>query len=205
MNIFFLSRNVQECAQAHCDKHVVKMIVEYAQLLSTAHRVLDGKHQIVLVNNRKQQQWELPGEFYKASHVNHPDNVWVRESSGNYAFLYRLFIECCMEYTRRYGRVHATQAKAELLCSLPKNIPQGPFTDPPPTMPDEYKADDVVTSYQNLYVGSKARFARWTNRRPPEWFIQRTTNYDPSHFERTHLVDASPRESTRRVYPHFAS
>jgi len=189
MNIFYLSRNVQECAHAHCDKHIVKMIVEYAQMLSTCHRVVDGKHQVVIHKGRKQQQWVLAENedvFYKGSHVNHPDNIWIRASSKNYKFLYDLFFECCKEYTRRYGKVHATETKTlSLLSSLPKNIPDGEFTDPPLSMPDEYKVDDAVISYQNLYVGSKARFARWTNRRPPEWFIQRTTNYDSSHFERT--------------------
>lgn len=189
MNIFYLSRNAQECAHAHCDKHVVKMIVEYAQMLSTAHRVLDGNHQVVLHNGRKQQQWilfENNDSFYKASHVNHPDNVWIRESSKNYKFLYDLFSECCKEYTRRYSKVHATETKMlALFGTLPKNIPDGEFTDPPLAMPDEYKVDDAVTSYQNLYVGSKSRFARWTNRLPPEWFTQRITDYVKADFERT--------------------
>lgn len=188
MNIFYISRNAIECAQGHCDAHVVKMIVEYAQLMSTAHRVLDGTHKIVLHNGRKQQQWILPDDsaLYKASHVNHPDNIWLRQSSENYKFLYALFSELCTEYTRRYGKVHATEIKCKLpLAQFPRNIPTGPFTEPPLTMPDEYKVDDAVISYQNLYVGSKARFAKWTNRLPPNWFIQRTPDYDQSHFERT--------------------
>ena len=42
MNIFYLSKNWKRAAGMHCDKHCVKMLVEYAQLLSTAHRVVDG-------------------------------------------------------------------------------------------------------------------------------------------------------------------
>lgn len=163
------------------------MVCEYAQMLSTAHRVLDGDYKIGLsFSGRKQQQWELDGDYYKASHVNHPDNIWVRSSSANYKFLYQLFAECCVEYTHRYGRVHATEEKLlTLLANIPKNIQEGQFIEPPLSMPDEYKVDDAVISYQNLYVGSKARFAKWTNRKPPEWFIQRIIDYDPSNFERT--------------------
>ena len=42
MNIFYLDRDPVIAAQMMCDKHVVKMILESAQMLSTAHRVLDG-------------------------------------------------------------------------------------------------------------------------------------------------------------------
>ncbi|WP_407304127.1 GIY-YIG nuclease family protein [Acinetobacter sp.] len=97
-------------------------------------------------------------------------------------------VECCIEYTLRYRKMHAAERIIKFLAELPKNIPHGVMVDPPLSMPDEYKVDDAVTAYQNLYVGEKARFARWTNRRPPEWFIQRTPDYDPSNFERTRNV-----------------
>lgn len=189
MNLFYLDRSPQSCAAQHCDSHVIKMIIEYAQLLSTAHRILDGKESVELVNGRRLKRWTLPfgdNDYYLASHVNHPDAVWCRTSSENYKFLYRLFVALCDEYTHRYGKTHATETKCKLpLGKLPDNIPTGPFTDPPLTMPDEYKVDDAVVSYQNLYVGSKSRFAKWTNRKPPEWFIQRIPNYNETDFERT--------------------
>lgn len=196
MNLFFTNRNPQICAQDHCDKHVVKMILEYAQLLSTAHRLLDGKHKIGLSpGGNKQQQWDHPEpNLYKASHVNHPDAVWCRANSAQYRFLYDLFAALCDEYTLRYGKVHATDVKLRaFLSNAPGNIQPGVMTDPPLSMPDEYKADDAVTSYQNLYVGGKARFAVWTNRKPPEWFIQRTPDYNESNFERTRGVAARTR------------
>lgn len=187
MNLFFLSRDPKECAEMHLDKHCVKMIVEYAQLLSTAHRILDGKHSVGLSpNGRRQQQWQLEGDFYKASHVNHPDAVWCRANNKQYQYLYELFASLCDEYTHRYKKTHATDIKLRnLLSTLPKNIPHGEMIDPPLTMPDQYKVDDAVISYQNLYVGDKAKFAKWTNRRPPQWFVERTPNYDPTNFERT--------------------
>ena len=189
MNLFYIEPEARACAQSHCDAHVIKMIVEYAQLLSTAHRVLDGTEGVELVNGRRLKRWTLAegnGDYYLASHVNHPAAVWCRASDANYRFLYDLFLELCAEYTHRYGKVHATETKCRAsLGRLPGSIPQGAFTAPPQTMPDEYKDDDAVTAYQNLYVGGKARFAKWSNRKPPKWFIQRTPDYNESNFERT--------------------
>jgi len=84
MNIFYLSDNYEDAAKMHCDSHCSKMIIEYAQLLSTAHRVLDGDEYTDLTKNgRKIKRWRLDGELgrnrepylYKACHVNHPSAI----------------------------------------------------------------------------------------------------------------------------------
>ena len=95
MNIFYLSDDPQLCAEQHCDKHVVKMCIEYAQLLSTAHRVLDGEEYTVIQNGRRLKRWKHPNMWYDkdlmlASHINHPSNKWVRESHTNYWWLCNL-------------------------------------------------------------------------------------------------------------------
>ena len=78
MNIFMLHENPQTNVEMHCDKHVVKMVIEYAQLMSTAHRVLDGKlYEDRTANNRRIKRWLHPNPnmenlLYKASHINHP-------------------------------------------------------------------------------------------------------------------------------------
>ena len=99
MNIFHLDNDPIKAAQMMLDKHVVKMIVEYAQLMSTAHRVLDGEHYYgKTVNGRKIARWKHPtldNQLYKASHVNHPSNIWLRESDDNYFWLYRHFRSAC--------------------------------------------------------------------------------------------------------------
>jgi hypothetical protein len=60
MNIFYLDPNPKICAEMHVDKHVCKMVIEYAQLLSTTHRVLDGEMYIgKTVNNRNIKRWLL--------------------------------------------------------------------------------------------------------------------------------------------------
>lgn len=186
MNIFYLDRHPHTCAIQHCDKHF-KMIVEYAQLMSTAHRVLDGEQKVIQHPETKRRKtiYELDGDFYKATHVNHPSNIWVRSNSLHYQWLFKMWEHLLQEYTDRRGRVHATSRLYSQLKKLPRNIESIAFSDPPPTMPDEYKDADAVISYQNFYVGDKARFAKWTNRRPPNWFIKRTPNYDETHFTRT--------------------
>lgn len=140
----------------HCDKHVVKMIVETAQLLSTAHHVLDDN-----------------GDgFYKPTHKNHPSAIWCRRTDSNYVWLWCLLVSLCKEYTHRYGKIHKCQRDglATRLMQLPINIPSGAFTSPTPAMPDEYKTIDAVESYHNYYKGSKRSFAAWTNRPTPTWF-----------------------------------
>ena len=84
MNIFYLHPNPQTAARMHCDKHCVKMILEYAQLLSTAHRVLDGD--------------DANPNLYKIAHKNHPSTIWTRSSKQHYKWLFRLFRKLNIEY-----------------------------------------------------------------------------------------------------------
>jgi hypothetical protein len=176
LNIFYLHNEPVECAKQHCDKHVVKMIVETAQLLSTAHRVIDGSEFFdVTEHGRKIRRWKLDDEresvMYKATHINHPSAQWVRQSSANYYWLHALFTALCMEYSHRYKKVHKTEDIIDQLNELPYNINYGTFTPPTPAMPDEYKVEgDVIQSYRNYYLGSKRKIAVWTNRDVPSWF-----------------------------------
>jgi hypothetical protein len=181
MNIFYLDKDPQICAQMHNDKHVVKMILEYAQLLSTAHRVLDGFPQRLCRENSGRQYtgYSLPDHrdavLYSATHINHPSAVWVRQSSQNYYWLFALWCHLMDEYTFRYGKVHATKRLYDDLYHYPKNIPLGIFTEPTPAMPDDVKiAGDVRASYRNYYNVSKRNLASWKgkiNSRPtPEWY-----------------------------------
>lgn len=157
LNIFYLDSNAKIAAQWHVDKHVVKMILESAQLLSAAHRILDNSHD---------------DRLYRTTHKNHPSAVWVRQSAQNYKWLYDLFVALCDEYTFRYGKVHLTDTKLRhLLMTPPKNIPDAPFTQPTQAMPNEYKHNDSVVAYRQYYVHAKNKFATWKipERKPP-WF-----------------------------------
>ena len=176
MNIFYLSNNPAECAQLHVDKHSVKMILEYTQLLSTAHRVLDGVEYIDASSGRKIKRWKLNTSYesilYKATHQNHPSAIWVRQSYENYIWLHSLLVELCKEYTHRYGKTHKCEAigLVDALAYAPFNIPVGLFTEPTPAMPDQYiVAGDSIQSYKNYYVSSKQHLHSWKNRQVPDF------------------------------------
>jgi len=179
MNIFYLDHDVTKCAEMHNDKHVVKMILEYAQLLSTAHRILDGNLTTGLSKSgRKQQRYILNDEreqvLYSSTHANHPSAVWVRHSKKNYLWLANMLFALCEEYTYRYGKVHKTERDGlvnVLLKNIPNNIADSNFTQPTPAMPDEVKiAGDSIKSYRNYYINNKAHLASWKNRSTPGWY-----------------------------------
>ena len=168
MNLFYLSSVPDECAQFHCNKHVVKMILEYAQMLSVAHRVLDGY----------QKPWTLSDEreavLYRVTHQNHPTSVWVRENNENYAWTVTLLHYLLAEYTLRYGKVHKVQRDGldVILTTPPTNINKGAFTEPPQAMPEEFRVTgDSIQAYRNYYLNDKVRFAQWSVRPEPHWWI----------------------------------
>lgn len=175
MNIFYLDNDTKTCAQMHVDKHCVKMILEYAQLLSTAHRVLDGTINVgTSGSGRRKTTYTLSDSrdsvLYSATHINHPSAVWVRQSRENYIWLWQLFRDLCAEYTYRYGRTHATERLVEVLSVVPSNIGDSNFTEPTPAMPDDYKvAGNSIQSYKNYYLGDKQRMFSWKKRETPNW------------------------------------
>jgi hypothetical protein len=155
MNIFILDKDVKKCAQYHCDKHVVKMILETAQLLCGVHHVT------------AQVTDQVP---YKLSHKNHPCAIWTRESLSNYLFLCELGLALCDEYTHRYGKRHKSLQVILWCINNRPNIPDKEFTEPAKAMPEEYKVKSVVDSYRNYYRGAKSGFTTWKNRDIPKWF-----------------------------------
>lgn len=148
MNIFLLSMIRRKNCKYHCDKHVVKMILEYAQLLCTAIWISGG---------------EAP---YKKTHINHPCSKWCRSSKKNWKWLRGLALCLCDEYTYRYGKIHKTRAVIESL-KCPVNLPIAKFTKPPQCMPDEYKCDNTVTAYRLYYICDKSHIFKWTKRNKP--------------------------------------
>tara|TARA_R100000479_G_scaffold78650_1_gene38130 strand:- start:156 stop:782 length:627 start_codon:yes stop_codon:yes gene_type:complete len=180
VNIFYLDECPRTSAMLHCDKHVVKMIVEYAQLLSTAHRVLDGELYIDDSSGRKIKRWRHPdvsfeNNLYKASFVNHPSAVWVRESAWNYHWLEHLWHHLCSEYNHRYNKDHATYIKlAKYLQVIPQKLPLNiDKTEVPQCMPDDVKGKDPVAAYRDYYRKYKKGFAKWTDRQVPS-FMEKT-------------------------------
>ena len=178
MNIFYLHPDPKICAEMHVDKHCVKMILESAQLLSTAHRFLDGTETIGLSQSgRKSKRWILPDEresiLYSATHINHPSAIWCRQSKNNYGWLFALFCDLMQEYKYRYGKIHKCDSLRHTLGNMPKNLTNEKWTEPTPAMPEQYKVPgNSVQSYHNYYNGEKQRMFSWKNRPTPE-FINR--------------------------------
>ena len=184
MNIFYLDKDPIIAAEMSCDKHVCKMIIESAQMLSTAHRIIDGSEYYgKTANGRKIKRWlhpdnDLELSLYLASHVKHPSTIWVMQSAYNYIWLYRHMMALNEQFKLRYQKPfdHMTiQKLGKVLKEIPKNIPLNKIgTEPPPAMPDECKVPgDSIASYRKYYIMKKRPFATW--RKPskmPEWYKQ---------------------------------
>ena len=146
MNIFYLDSDPVKAAQVQYNKHVVKMILESAQMLCTAHH-----HYTELLS---QDDSYIP---YKKAHYNHPSTIWCRENSEQYLWLYNHMIALGNEYTKRYNKIHLTITKcADILQATPAGIPLGTFEEPPQCMPEQYKvAGCSITAYWNYYEQEK--------------------------------------------------
>ena len=161
MNIFYLDKRPDDAAEMHCDKHCVKMILEYAQMLSTAHRVLDED--------------DAHPDLYKIAHKNHPSTIWTRSSKQHYDWLFRLFRMLSAEYTLRYSRddfkIHKTWDKlGQILMTAPKNIQDNGFIPPPQCMPDHCKKPDTIDAYRNYYMVEKSSISTWKHSQQPKWW-----------------------------------
>ena len=152
MNIFALNSDPILAAQNHVDRHVVKMPLESAQILSTVVRGRGGEAR------------------YNPTHKNHPCTLWAGESSGNYEWLVQLGLALCNEYTHRYNREHACEEVIrEISAPLPNLLRIAPRSAFALAMPEEYKQADAVESYRAYYRAEKAHLHSWKNRQPPEW------------------------------------
>jgi hypothetical protein len=188
MNIFILDQSPVQAALYQCDKHVVKMLLESAQMLSTAHRVLDGKMTIKKSkNNRNIKTWILDDDreniLYKSAHVNHPCSVWAREDSSTYTWLWMHFKALCIEYRHRFNKIHKSESLWKLLQSPPKNIKEfNGYSIPPLSRPFEVciseeiypgvkDINNPVDSYREYYKRKNAEQfeMKWTKRKAPKW------------------------------------
>jgi hypothetical protein len=148
MNLFYLDPDINKAVNYHCDKHVVKMCLETAQILCTAlHR------------------YGIAAP-YKPTHIRHPTVLWAGDSLQHYSWLKEFGLALCLEYTWRYKKSHASEA---VIKSLPTNpsIRGSDWREPPQAMPDSYKGSNTVEAYRRFYRGEKLHFSKWTNRPTP--------------------------------------
>ena len=176
MNIFWFSFVASECAEAYSDKHVVKIILEIAQMLYASHVLNDGT--------------PLDGG-YRATHLGHPMTRWVATCVGNYNMAVDLGLALCHEYTHRYGKVHAC---AKHLLRLQNELPKSwepavikkkatetvfasldvpPQCTPVPLcMPEDCHDKSVISAYKKYYITHKQEINKWTKTRcAPDWYL----------------------------------
>ena len=168
MNIFFLSRKASRCARWHCDKHVVKMMLETAQLLYTAHWVLDVEPDFATAPRRGD------GEigYRPIRNVRHPCAIWVRESLRHYSWLADLGVALCAEYRHRFGqgRQHSCEEHIFwLYAHRPAAIEDRGWKQPAQAMPAEWRRADSVAAYRAYYKGGKSHLLSYTARGVPHW------------------------------------
>jgi hypothetical protein len=182
MNIFVLAYDPFIAAKQMCDKHVVKMIVETAQMLSTAHRVLDGVPlNSTSASGRKYKKYIMPDAQWdnilcKAVMPNHPCTAWCLETQENYKWLCRHGMQLLHEYTARYGKVHKMEPLYwDYLIHPPKMFKHRKnhiLTEFPQAMPPQYKDPDPVVAYRQYYINEKSRFAKWKLGNVPDWYTE---------------------------------
>ena len=162
-------------AKYACDKHVVKMLTETIQIMSTSHRMLDGDENGVLPDERDDI-------LYKKTHANHPCCVWARESDSNHEWLWKYMVFLEREYYHRFGQHNPVEkqlhgafwdkGRAKYVAQTPTNMPKGPRTPFHIGMkqhPECIVEGDPIESYRNLYRSVKREFAQWKNGSIPEW------------------------------------
>ena len=159
MNVFVLDNDPVVAARFQCDKHVVKMVLESAQLLCSAHHMLMS---------------DIPDRFYRLTHKNHPCSIWARSHPDNYNWLASHATGLLSEYTHRYGKTHKSTGIIEWCKGNPPlftSAKQLPFAQ---AMPDQYKDDDPVVAYRNYYIEDKFTSIKmvWTKREMPNWMPQ---------------------------------
>ena len=193
MNIFALHWKQRKAARWHVDKHVVKMLLEYCQLLYTAHwalyypELLACKSPIAL--SRAQKKLSImqfaplcdssKEPTYRPCHIHHPCATWARATLGNYKWLAKLGIEVAREYTHRFGKEHSCQKHIEWLAThrppTLRNILRQPFVI---AMNEEFQiSKNAIESYRNYYNTQKREkgIITYTKRHVPHWIITNET------------------------------
>lgn len=157
MNIFRVDDHPYTAAQQLCSKHVVKMIVESSQLLSTALRF----HGI-------SDSW-----LYKATHHNHPSNIWTRATQSNFLWLCYHLDGLLKEYTHRFGKHHKCESMYAKFLESSKNIPAGLETPMLLAMPEQFRTNNPVFSYRVYYAAAKHKLVESDKRSPPPvWWAE---------------------------------
>lgn len=180
MNVFHLEFDPVKAARMHCDEHVRKMLIEYAQMMSTAHRITNPNHPHL-------------DQLYAETHANHKSNVWLRESKGNYIWLYTLWAELANLFERHSGKHHKSFIELRDILAHVPDLPDLGLTAFRQAMPTQFEHCNPIAAYREFYNYDKSVFAHFTINEKPFWYDPMTIvyalDYDPkicaqNHFNR---------------------
>ena len=164
MNIFVLDENPITAAVMMCDKHIPKMVVESAQMMASAVRRHGATDDVMPLTKA--------GKPYKGGYAHHPCTVWAGDTFGNFAWLADHAMGLLVEYTSRFGKVHACADPISELWSIGTSVYDDPILSVTPfalAMPDEYLNGDAVKAYRDYYHSKT--FAKWEKGTPvPDWW-----------------------------------
>lgn len=194
MNIFIYDKVISENVKMYPDKHVVKMILETAQLLSTAYRISNGKKIKAIVNGKFKNWYLIDSDEYRlenttvvitkttvyaATHINHPCALWARASKSNFQYLLNLYHALISEWNYRYqhNKVHKSNECIFIIESDIINIKEKYLTDFAQAMPEQYRDKDVTKAYRDYFNGEKQHLAYWKNRPKPDWYMPKYKFY----------------------------
>jgi hypothetical protein len=181
MNHFILDEDEWESARMHCDKHVVKMPVETAQMMASALRRAGATDQDFITYGVLTKG----GTPYKGGYARHPCTIWTGDSLENFEWAYRHGVALCGEYTHRYSKTHACANPINGMYLMAKQMTHQqrlkwdecdltPFAQ---AMPDRYKVttgwgyEEAIEAYRSYYIGDKHSIAQWERGRPaPHWY-----------------------------------
>ena len=170
MNRFLINYSPELCARDLCDKHVVKMPLEEAQMLCTTVRL-------------HAPEYAEEAGLYRAVHQKHPCTIWAGQTRANYLYSLDMFREMCREYTHRYGKVHASWRLYDALVDAAQYVPDGNITPHPECFSEHTDLKSgrpwPIQSYRKFYMTKQKRFKMvWTKRDMPEWFVPMDVEQD---------------------------
>lgn len=181
MNLFYLDEDLDKCAEYHIDKHVGKMQLEAAQLMTSTlwvdkylgfiPRKLTSE-ELGIINDAKRNEPSINDRVftrYLPTHINHPCAIWARSSLEHHYWIINYINALNEETMWRGNKSHASCAEANRMPE-PGQLPNKGWYKPALAMPDQYKFDDPVEAYRSYYIQEKADMASWKRRGAPYWW-----------------------------------
>jgi hypothetical protein len=173
VNFFYLDKDPKKCAEYYCNKHVLKIPIEIAQILSKIHHVLKSGIDYTQIYINSIVVKNTIGPY-----------LWTIESYDNYIWTCKLGLELINEFKLRYNRdAHKTESVLQFLLNNPPKLPKIGITKFRGTNKFDmfqYISNDPIVCARYAYAELKCDNDSWSgriseplaNRKVPGWFIE---------------------------------